>query len=117
MDYACNGFFRAAEKEVHRKINLDEIRNVAESHLFNFLFIRYCESKHILPMKNGIYRQISLSNIIDKLEEFDPEKEEEINIPILTRAFSKNYEKYNPKGTELYDQALHLVESGFKYEN
>lgn len=109
MAIACNGFRRALGKSFSDK-NLDLIRSVAESHIFTILFIRYCESKNILPLRqNPEYRKTSLSNIIDKLDFFDPEKEaDDLNTPTLLRRFKENF-IYKPSGTDLYDTLVQLV--------
>jgi type I restriction-modification system DNA methylase subunit len=116
MATACNGFQRAiaSDKSV---VDLDTIRNVSESHLFNILFIRYCESKSILPMRDHAYRKISLSVTIDKLRYFNPKKEQDnLNYPMLKRVF-KGHFHYSPDGTELYDRLMKLtkiVQNGSK---
>lgn len=119
MALACNGFQRAAKAE-RATVDLQVIRNVSESHLFNILFIRYCEARNILPMKQSpSYRKVSLSNTIDKLEYFNPEREEDnLNIPMLKRMFSKDF-NYSHDGTELYERFLKLkrvVEEGSSNE-
>lgn len=109
MTVACNGFERATRIE-KTSLDLQSIRNISESHLFNILFVRYCESRNILPLKQSPeYRKISISNILDKLEYFDPEKEaDNLNQPLLTRMFSKDF-RYDPNGTELFDRLLKLT--------
>jgi type I restriction-modification system DNA methylase subunit len=109
MSIACNGFHRAAKIE-KTAMELSQIRNIAESHLFNILFIKYCEARNILPLKQAPdYRKISITNVIDKLEHFDPEKEaDQLNFPILKRMFSKDF-SFSPEGTELYDRLLKLT--------
>lgn len=105
MTLACNGFKRA-----DKSADLSTIRSVSESHLFNILFIRYCEARGILPLKQSPqYRKVSISNTLDKLEYFDPKKEEDnLNYPVLKRMFSKDF-VYNPDGTDLYDRLLNLT--------
>ncbi|MGE3756111.1 MAG: N-6 DNA methylase [Pseudobdellovibrionaceae bacterium] len=109
MAHACNGYLRSVQAS-KEKIDLSTIRNVAESHLFNILFIKHCEARNILPFKQSPgYRKISISNIIDKLEHFNPEREEDnLNHPLLRRMFSKDF-SYDPNGTELYDRLLKLT--------
>jgi hypothetical protein len=105
MAYACNGYQRAT-----KNTDLELFRNVAESNLFNILFIKHCEARNILPLKQSAeYRQISLSNIIDKLEHYRPEKQDDdLNLPMLRRMFSKDF-NYQPDGTEIYDRLLKLT--------
>lgn len=109
MSIACNGFHRAARRE-QMEIELNQIRNISESHLFNILFIKYCEARNILPLKQAPeYRKVSITNVIDKLEYFDPEKESDnLNLPSLKRMFSKDF-SYSPDGTELYERLLKLT--------
>lgn len=118
MAHACNGFLRAAESNTKKdRVNLSQVRNIAESHLFNILFIKHCEARGVLPLKQSEFRQISISNVIAKLEHFNPEKEEDgLNLPVLRRMFSKDF-NYDPQGTELYERLLKLtkiVQSGTK---
>ncbi len=118
MAYACNGFQRAMHIKKEKE-DLTTIRNVAESHLFNILFIKHCESRNILPLKQSPeYRKISISNTIDKLEHFKPDREEELTLPLLRRMFSKDF-NYAPSGYELYDRLMVLtkiVQHGTKAE-
>ncbi len=117
MGFACNGFQQSLLNS-KEKADFEMIRNVSESHLFNILFIRYCESKNILPLRqNPNYRKISLSNTFDKLEQFDPEKEEDdLNFSILQRMFAKDF-AYDPEGTELYERTLTITQQGFQYRH
>jgi len=109
MAIACNGFKRALNSQ-KADVDFEKIRNVSESHLFNILFIRYCESKGILPMKESGYRKISISATIDKLNYFNPKKEEDnLNYPYLKRAFTGHF-TYSQQGTELYERLLKLTE-------
>lgn len=110
MTIACNGF-RASLGKSYSPDKIDLIRSTAESHIFTILFIRYCESRNILPIRqNPEYRMMSLSNIIDKLDLFDPEKEsDDLNTPILQRRFKDQFE-YTPNGTELHEALLQIVD-------
>jgi type I restriction-modification system DNA methylase subunit len=110
MSIACNGFKRSLGRNFTPS-QCDLIRSVAESHIFNILFIRYCESRNILPIRqNPEYRKMSLSNVIEKLDFFDPDKEiDDLNTPVLKRRFREQFE-YTPNGTDLYDSLIKLVE-------
>ncbi len=110
MSIACNGFRRSIGK-VFSESQFEITRSVAESHIFNILFIRYCESRNILPIRqNPEYRKMSISNVIDKLDFFDPEKEvDDLNTPTLKRRFKEQFD-YTSEGTQLYDGLMHLVE-------
>jgi type I restriction-modification system DNA methylase subunit/DNA-binding TFAR19-related protein (PDSD5 family) len=111
MNIACNGLFRSA-RDRGVSTELANIRNVAESTLFNILFIKSLESRGVLPMNSTDYRKISLSNTVDKIERFDPDKEDLLNVRELDRAFKRgngNSFSYDPKGTELHDRILRLT--------
>jgi hypothetical protein len=111
MNVACNGFFKAAAKQSETQ-DLGVIRNVAESTLFNILFIKSLESRGVLPMNSTDYKKISLSNILDKIERFDPDKDDMLNIRELDRAFKKgngNSFSYDPTGNQLHDRIHRLT--------
>lgn len=109
MSIACNGF-KNESASGKSEVDLELLRNVAESHLFNILFIRFCEVRNILPVKQDPtgYRLISISNILDKLEEYDPELEEDgLNLDKLKENF-KSFD-YQPNGYQLYDSLIKLT--------
>jgi Alw26I/Eco31I/Esp3I family type II restriction m6 adenine DNA methyltransferase len=111
MNIACNGFFESLGKSL-AIANLPNIRNVSESALFNVLFVKSLEARGILPMSSTDYKKISLSNTIDKIERFDPDKDQELNTRELERAFKKgngNSFSYKSDGTELHDRILRLT--------
>ena len=107
MNIACNAFYGESKERC-----IDVIRKVAESALFNVLFIRSLESRSILPTKAPDYRKISLSAIIDKIENFDPDKDSEINTRNLKRDFSNSNGdsfSYLEEGTQLHDRIVRLT--------
>jgi hypothetical protein len=111
MNIACNSFYKSAKNNSFSQ-DLSNIRNVAESTLFNILFIKSLESRGVLPMNSTDYKKISLSSIIDKIERFDPTKEDLLNFRELERSFKKgngNSFSYSPHGTELHDRILRLT--------
>jgi len=111
MNHACNGLYRAVSKQ-KKEVDLSTIRSVSESALFNILFIKSIESRNILPMNNPNYRKLSISNIIDKIEDFDPEKDIEINIRNLNRVFKQgngNSFSYENLGIEIHDRIIRLT--------
>lgn len=111
MNIACNGLFKSAKSAGQTQDN-SSIRNVSESALFNVLFIKSLESRGVLPMTSTDYKKISLSSMIDKIERFDPEKEELLNNRELERAFKKgngNSFSFKPDGTELHDRIFRLT--------
>lgn len=118
MTIACNGF-QPTLKNKDTAENLELLRSAAESHIFTILFVRYCESRNILPIRqNPEYRSISLSNMIDKLDLFNPAKEvDDLNTPILQRQFKEQFQ-YTPHGTELHTALLKIIEilqEGFQH--
>ncbi len=118
MNITCNGLLRAAKENgtitKPTEDDLKLIRTVAESHLFNILFIKSCESRSILPTRNPDYYNISLTRIIDRIKDFDPERyrksrrdRDYINQKLLK---SLNGSKFKPEGTNLYKNLIKLTE-------
>ena len=109
MAIACNGFKRAMGKDFNED-KIDRIRNVSESHIFNMLFMRFCESKNILPIRqNPHYRNQSLSFVIDGLDTYNPAKEkDDLNAGPLQTYF-RNLFTYRSAGTDLHDWILRLI--------
>ncbi len=122
MNITCNALDSAA-KDAGKKLDYDEIRDLSETILFNILFIKSLESRSILPISAQDYRKLSLSNIIDKLEKYDQEKDDQTNLRRLRQAFAKgNGQAFEFKfdGTELHDRMVRLneiVNSGGSEEN
>lgn len=111
MNIACNGLYKFAKSE-GQSHDQTVLRNVSESTLFNVLFIKSLESRGILPMASTDYKKISLTSIIDKIERFDPEKDDFLNTRELERAFKKgngNSFSYDGNGTELHDRIIRLT--------
>ncbi len=111
MNIACNGFHSAAQKQ-KKQIDVSTVRNVSESALFNILFIKSLESRGVLPMNSTDYKKVSLSNTIDKIEKYNPDKDEELNNKELVRAFKKgngNAFEYRPNGNEIHDRIVRLA--------
>ena len=116
MNITCNALLRSAkESGAITKLTKDDlnlIRTISESHLFNILFIKSCESKGILPVKAPNYYKISLTSIIDRISVFDPEKyiqskgKDYIN-QRLSRSLSGH--KFKPEGTSLYKNLMDLT--------
>lgn len=112
MNYACNGFYSSAKQDEQFALTIDEIRSISESALFNILFTRALESRNILPMSAGDYRKVSLTSIIDKIEKYDSDKDDEINLKHLKKAFRKgngNSFDYSPEGTEIHKRLVRLT--------
>jgi hypothetical protein len=106
MGYACNAIARSIPQS-NKSIDLEIVRSLAESHLFNILFIRSCESRKVLPINAPAYHKLSLTEVIETLDHmrFDPEKSVEVYTRFLKAAFG---EGFSSKGTEIYDRLLRL---------
>ena len=111
MNYACNGL-NVSLRQSKINLELSSLRNICESALFNVLFTKSLESRNILPMNAPDYKKISLSSIIDKIEKYDPEKDIDVNISKLNRAFSRgngNSFDFKKDGTEVHDRVVRLT--------
>ena len=113
MTTICNGLHDAMNKPKSED-KLDVIRNVAESHLFNIMFIKSCESRLILPMK-GDYLGRSLTRMVQCLKKYKPErKDDDHNLEMLKRAFGNQNDEnsfdFKWEGTELYNRLMDLTE-------
>jgi len=107
MTIVCNSY----RDVVGRKLTapeVDIVRSVSESHLFNLLFIKSCEVRGILPTKNPNYIRLSITEIIDTIDypKFNPAATDEFNERKLAPLFSTF--KYSSNGTELYDRIIKL---------
>ncbi|MSP19898.1 MAG: hypothetical protein EXR74_10060 [Bdellovibrionales bacterium] len=122
MTIICNGYKQTISESLTEE-NLEMIRNVSESHLFNLLFIKSCETTNILPLRNPHYYKqsitdienryfdISISRFLDTIEfpAFNPSEDTDFNNKRLSKVISDEYEcKFNPDGTEIYDRLLSL---------
>jgi|GEM_PF-4474365 len=117
MNITCDGLLRVAKEngsiKKPKKEDLDLIRTVAESHLFNILFIKSCEARGVLPTKSPKYYTISLTSIIDRISVFDPEKyvtksdKSYINQRLVK---TLNGNKFKPDGVGLYKNIINLTE-------
>jgi adenine-specific DNA-methyltransferase len=117
MNVTCDGLLKAAQRngeiQSPTEADLKLIRTVAESHLFNILFIKSCEARSVLPIKSPNYYNLSLTGIIDRISVFEPEK--------YTTKTEKDYldkklesslkiHKYSPQGFNLYKNLVRLTE-------
>jgi type I restriction-modification system DNA methylase subunit len=101
-------------KNTNENLDLAFIRDCAESFIFNILFIRYCEVNQILPIRCQDYGPISLTSLVEKLDDktFDPELDEsdpDIQAERLAIKFGEQL-KYSPIGTDLYKQIVKITE-------
>ena len=118
MNICCNEYFKGSTLEANKE-NLDFIRNIAESTLFNVLFTKSLESRGVLQLSDKPYYAVSISNIIDCIGgaidpkfQYDPENPEITNERNLTTSF-KNSGKfkfnYESDGTEIHDKIVRLT--------
>lgn len=117
MNIMCDGLLKAAQKRgtIKRPTqdDLKLIRTVGESHLFNILFIKSCESRSILPIKSPNYYNISLTGIIDRISVFEPEKytsKSEREYVDKKLANSLRLHNFRPEGSALYKNLIKLTE-------
>jgi hypothetical protein len=103
MTHLCNGMILDLDKN----IDLSGIRSVAESHLFNILFIRSCEIRRVLPINDRLYFRISLYSLVEMLSaiDFDPAKDLDIFLPDLKKEFG---EKFTYDGSDIYERLMRL---------
>lgn len=106
MGHLCNGFKRSLETK-GKSSDLDLIRSVAESHIFNILFIRSCEARRVLPFPVPDYLKVSLTEVIECLDHmrFDGEKGFESFSRPLRLQFG---ESFVAGGFEIYDRLIAL---------
>ncbi len=108
MGLACNALKRSS-MERNGALDLESIRSTAESHLFNILFIRSCETRKILPLHAPDYLKVSLTEVIESLDHmrFDPDKDIEDFEKFYSLAFGQTFKL---TGFDLYDRLLNLYE-------
>ena len=117
MNITCEGLLKAAKAAgTITKPTADDmklIRTVAESHLFNILFIKSCEARSVLPIKAPSYYDISLTCIFDRISVFEPEKfTSETERDYLNKKLTNSLKLhgYKPMGTSLYKNLIRLTE-------
>lgn len=106
MGVICNAFSSQASTEQE---DIELIRNAAESHLFNILFIRSCESRKILPLHATDYLRISLTEIIESMDHmrFDPDKDLSVFDKYFKIGFGNDFKL---SGYEIYDRLIKLYQ-------
>lgn len=111
MSIACNGFAKAYKKGALNNTKLELIRNTAESHLFNIMFIKSCEANGVLQLKIQDYLPASITEVINSIEwpNYKPElgNDSDANTLSLKRVFKQSFD-YTPHGTELFDRLRNL---------
>jgi hypothetical protein len=111
MGFTCNALKKSCE-DLNEEIDLEIIRNVAESHLFNILFVRSCEVRQILPIKSNEYKKRSLYQVIESLDAmtFDPQKnwDDYFNRFQFGDTFGGN--KFTFESFQIFDRFIDLYE-------
>lgn len=107
MSIAVNGVWDGS-KENNISLDLTETQNLAESLIYNTLFIRSCESRRILPL-HQTYLPVSLHNLVSKLRDFEPSCNDipEATNNRLESIFSK---KLDQDGHEIFHYLINLFE-------
>lgn len=108
MGSICNALKNSCE-ELGEEVELDTIRNVAESHLFNILFVKSCEVRRVLPISSTQYVRVSLHEVIETLDvmNFDPDKDWDDYLRDFRFTFGK---KFDWGGFEIFERFINLYE-------
>ena len=111
MGITCNALKNSCIKN-KETIDLETIRNVAESHLFNILFVKSCEVRGILPIKTTNYLKVSLHLVIELLTDmkFDPHKHIDDFYNDFKRSNLFDPKKFSYDGFEIFDRFINLYE-------
>jgi len=111
MSYACNALKESCDSK-NEAVDLQIIRNVAESHIFNILFVKSCEIRHVLPIRNPDYLRLSLQEIVESLDimRFDPLKDPEDYIEDFKSCIALGKDKFSYDGFQIFDRFINLYE-------
>lgn len=111
MGVICNSLKKSAI-ENNSEVDLETIRNVAESHLFNILFTKSCEVRKILPIQSINYLKVSLHEIIEYMTEmrFDPDKD--LNDFLRDFQYGEAFggKKFSYSGFDIFNRFINLYE-------
>lgn len=107
MGHLCNGYAESIRKS-RQEISLESVRAIAESSIFNILFIRSCEVRGVLPMRAPDYIAVSLTDIINRLDKMDYEPQR-MKIGACDDFFKSYWGSgFSADGFEIYDRVLNL---------
>ncbi len=111
MGVACNALKNSCDDQ-GEDADLEMIRNVAESHLFQILFVKSCEVKHILPIKSGNYIKVSLHEVIESLDvmRFDPDKDWDDYLVECMYGQTFGGKDFSYDGYEIFNRFINLYE-------
>jgi hypothetical protein len=108
MTSTCNALKESCE-DTGEEVDLDTIRNVSESHLFNILFVKSCEVRRILPISSTQYLRLSLHEVVETMDamNFDPDKDWDDFLRDFKFSLGK---KFDWDGYELFNRFINLYE-------
>ena len=108
MGVTCNALRESCE-EKNEALDLSVIRNVAESHLFNILFVKSCEVRRVLPISSTQYLRYSLHEVIESIDamDFDPDKDWDDYLRDFKFIFGK---KFDWDGCDIFSRFINLYE-------
>lgn len=111
MGITCNALYKSA-KENGEVPNLELLRNVSESHIFNILFVKSCEVRRILPVNSLNYLKCSIHEVIESLTEmgFDPSKNWDDYLRDFRFGSTFGGQDFSYDSFELYDRFINLYE-------
>lgn len=111
MGITCNAINESVLKS-KEGTSLEQIRNVAESHLFNILFVKSCEVRRILPIQSINYLKVSLHEVIEALAEmnFDPEKNWDDYLRDFRFGPTFGGKSFSFEGYEIFNRFINLYE-------
>ncbi len=111
MGVACNALKNSCDDQ-GEEADLEMIRNVAESHLFQILFVKSCEVRHILPIKSGNYIKVSLHEVIESLDvmRFDPDKDWDDYLVEFMYGQTFGGKDFSYDGYEIFNRFINLYE-------
>jgi tRNA1(Val) A37 N6-methylase TrmN6 len=111
MGITCNALKNSCVRN-KEPVDLVTIRNVAESHLFNILFVKSCEVRGILPIKTTNYLKVSLHMVIELLTDmkFDPDKHLDDYFNDFRRSNLFDPKKFSFDGFEIFERFINLYE-------
>jgi hypothetical protein len=111
MGLICNSLLKSAN-DAGTKVDLETIRNVAESHIFNILFTKSCEVRRILPIQSINYLKVSLHEVIEYLNEmnFDPSKNWDDYLRDFRYGEAFGGKKFSFEGHDIFNRFINLYE-------
>jgi len=108
MGKTCNAIKNSVLNK-GEELDIDIIRNVSESHLFNILFVKSCEVRRILPISSTQYLRVSLHEVVETIDamDFDPDKDWDDYLRDFKFMFGR---KFDWEGFEIFNRLVNLYE-------